>query len=149
MMQWHAHVTVAALAERNGSFLLVEEVQNGRTVLNQPAGHLERDETLLDATIRETREETAYSFTPEFIVGIYVYQSPDNGVTYLRVCFGGCCGALDPDQPLDAEINRVLWLDRDALLARADQHRSPLVMQCVNDFLAGQRYPMGLLQHSI
>jgi len=148
-MGWQAHVTVAAVIEIDGRFLLVEELQNGEIVLNQPAGHLEEGETLLAAAMRETHEETAYDFTPEFIVGVYVYRSTDNDITYLRVCFGGRCGTHYPDQPLDPAISAAIWLDRASLVARTGEHRGPLVLQCIDDFLAGQSYPMSLLHHLI
>ncbi|MEJ2345330.1 MAG: NUDIX hydrolase [Gammaproteobacteria bacterium] len=144
-MRWNPHVTVAALVEQSGKFLLVEERDGARIVYNQPAGHLEEGETLLDAVIRETREETARDFIPEALVGVYRYVSPGNGVTYLRFCFSGRCSEPRPGRQLDGEILRALWLDRESLLQRESRLRSPMVLRCIDDYRSGKHYPLALL----
>jgi 8-oxo-dGTP pyrophosphatase MutT (NUDIX family) len=141
-MRWNPEVTVAAVVEREGRFLMVEERISGRLVFNQPAGHLEDGETLVDAVIRETREETAWRLLPEAMVGVYLWRSPDNGRTFLRFAF---CGTVDdhrPEQPLDAGIQRAVWLRHDQLLAQASRLRSPLVLRCLDDYLLGTRQPL-------
>jgi 8-oxo-dGTP pyrophosphatase MutT (NUDIX family) len=135
-------VTVAAIVQREGRFLMVEERISGRLVLNQPAGHLEDAETLLEAAVRETREETAWRLHPEALVGVYLWRNPDNGRSFLRFAF---CGTVDdhrPGQPLDTGIQRALWLSREQLLAQPGRLRSPLVMRCLDDYLLGRRQPL-------
>jgi len=146
MMMWKPNVTVAAVVEREGKFLIVEELADEQIVYNQPAGHLDPGESLIDAAIRETMEETAWQFTPEALVGIYQWTSPKNNITYLRFCFHGQCLRHFPDRPLDTEIQRALWLSRDELLAKGDQIRSPMVLQVIDDYLAGKSYPLDVLQ---
>ena len=146
-MAWHAHVTVAAVITRGSQFLLVEEETAAGIVINQPAGHLEDGETLVQAVERETLEETTCRFSPEFIVGVYLLRGADNGITYLRVGFAGSCEDADPAGALDAEIIRTVWLDRAELQRCRERHRSPLVLRCVDDFLAGKRYPLALIDH--
>ncbi|OOG21206.1 NUDIX hydrolase [Thioalkalivibrio denitrificans] len=142
---WTPRVTVAAVVEREGRFLFVEESVAGETRINQPAGHLEDRESVLDAVVRETLEETAWRFTAEALVGIYRWRQGTSGETFLRFAFCGKVADHDDTRILDPEIRRVLWLDRDALLARRAQWRSPLVMRCVEDYLAGNRYPLEVL----
>jgi len=145
---WKPSVTVAAVVERDGRFLLVEEETVDGIRLNQPAGHLDPGESLLAAAARETLEETAFAFTPTQLIGVYLWRAtPPTGdaVTYLRFAFCGELGAHDPDRALDDGILRALWLTRDEIAARAAQHRSPLVQRCVDDYLAGVRYPLELL----
>jgi len=146
-MSWPLHVTVAAVVEQDGRFLLVQERVRGESVINQPAGHLEQDESLLEAVIRETLEETAWHFVPEELVGIYRWQHPQSGDTFLRFGFCGQLSGQDLQRSLDTGIEQVLWLTAQELAARAEQVRSPLVMQCINDYLRGQRYPLDLLQN--
>jgi len=146
-MVWKPDVTVAAVVERDGKFLFVEERASGRVVLNQPAGHLERDETLQAAVARETLEETGWTFVPREILGVYLWQPPHLAKTFLRVAFCGQLGGHDPARPLDHGILRTRWLDRENLMASQARHRSPLVARCVDDYLAGVRYPLGLLTH--
>jgi ADP-ribose pyrophosphatase YjhB (NUDIX family) len=132
-------VTVAAIVERDNRFLLVEERISGRLVLNQPAGHLEDRETLVEAVIRETREESAWRFHPEAMVGTYLWRNPHTGRSYLRFAF---CGSVDdhkPLQPLDTGIVRAVWLTHEQLLAQARRLRSPLVLRCLEDYLLGKR----------
>ncbi len=144
-MIWKPHVTVAALAERNGRFLMVEEEADGKIVYNQPAGHLDEGESLIEAVRRETLEETAWHFEPDAIVGIYRWISPDNHHTYLRICFAGICQKHEPTRALDQGILRALWLTRAELEGMKQQLRSPLVLRCLDDYLAGKRYPLALL----
>ncbi len=139
-------VSVAAIVERAGRFLLVEEViEQGRRVFNQPAGHLEPGETLLEGVCREVLEETAYRFEPHGLVGLYLYANPDSHITYLRVCFHGATVAHDPARSLDAEIVRAVWLTRDEILKRGDRLRTPLVLRCLDDYLAGRRFPLAVI----
>ena len=141
-MPLNPEVTVAAVVVREGRFLLVEERIQGRLVLNQPAGHLEDRETLIEAAIRETREETAWRFHPEALVGTYLWRNPVNGRGFLRFAF---CGEVDdhqPRQPLDTGIVRALWLTPAELQAQPARQRSPLVTRCIEDFLLGRRQPL-------
>jgi len=144
-MVWKPHVTVAAVVERDGAFLMVEEFCNGRVVINQPAGHLDEGESLLSAVQRETLEETAWRVRPTALTGIYQWQSPRNQKTYLRFCFAAEYLGHDPQRSLDEGILQAMWLTRDELVARVDSLRSPMVMQCIEDYLAGLRYPLNLL----
>jgi 8-oxo-dGTP pyrophosphatase MutT (NUDIX family) len=148
-MVWKPDVTVAAVAERNGQFLLVEERASGRVVLNQPAGHLEAGETFAEAVIREALEETGWVFRPESIVGVYVWQPEHVNRTFLRIAFAGSLESHDPGRPLDRGILRTKWLEREQLAAAQARLRSPLVLRCVDDYLAGTRYPIDLISHLI
>ena len=145
---WRPSVTVAAIIEREGRFLLVEEETSEGIRLNQPAGHLDPLETLEQAVVREVLEETAHDFTPHALVGMYMsrYTSKrrNTDVTYLRFTFCGVAGK-EYDQPLDDGILRTLWMTRDEMAACQERHRSPLVLTCVDDYLAGKRAPLDLL----
>ena len=143
----HLHLTVAAVVERHKRFLLVEEQVSGTEVINQPAGHVEPGESLLHAVVREMLEETAWTFDPAYIVGIYLWQHPEKDDRFLRVVFAGSVTAHDPERPLDDGILRTLWLSRERLLQRSAQLRSPLVMRAVDDYIEGQRYPVTMFQH--
>jgi ADP-ribose pyrophosphatase YjhB (NUDIX family) len=138
-------ITVAAVIERGGQFLLVEEEDEGRVVLNQPAGHLELHESLQDACRREVLEESAWDFEPRALVGIYLWRKPGSGPAYLRFAFCGEPGEQVPGRKLDAGIVRAVWLHSDEIRATAARHRSPLVLRCVEDYLAGRRYPLDAL----
>jgi 8-oxo-dGTP pyrophosphatase MutT (NUDIX family) len=144
-MVWKPRVTVAVVAEQQGRFLLVEETVDGRNVFNQPAGHLEDGESLVDAAVRECLEETAWRFVPEAIVGVYRWRSRRKQDTYLRVTFAGRCSEHLHDRPLDTDIVAAHWLGPDDIRARRSQLRSPLVMQSFNDYVQGRRYPLDLL----
>jgi len=148
-MVWKPDVTVAAVAERDGRFLLVEERASGRIVLNQPAGHLEDGESLLEAVVRETLEETAWDFLPKAVVGVYLWRPAPQGRSFLRITFSGELLAHDSSRTLDRGIIRTRWLRRDELLAPGARLRSPLVLQCVDDYLAGVRHPLSLLSHLV
>ncbi|MGH8581351.1 MAG: NUDIX hydrolase [Gammaproteobacteria bacterium] len=145
-MQRRPYVSVAAVIEREGRFLMVEErTDTGRTVLNQPAGHLEPRETLVQAVQREVLEETAWHFAPAGLVGLYLYHNPDADRSYLRVCFFGPVLAHEAERALDAEVLQCLWLDRAALAAMQGRLRTPLVNRCIDDYLAGRRFPLAVV----
>lgn len=125
---------------------MVEELtREGHRVFNQPAGHLEESESLLDAVIRETREESGWGFMPQALVGIYRWQVPPAETTYLRFCFYGSCHDHQPELPLDEGILRTVWLTRAELAANPQQLRSPMVLRCIDDYLAGLSYPLELI----
>jgi 8-oxo-dGTP pyrophosphatase MutT (NUDIX family) len=142
-------VTVAAIVERDGRFLLVEEHTPEGLRLNNPAGHLEPGESLLQGVVREALEETARAFVPEALVGVYLArlrrESTGEDVSYLRFAFCGTVGEVDSSRALDHGIVRTLWLTPQEIEASRDRHRSPLLWQCVADHLAGRRYPLELL----
>lgn len=145
---WKPSVTVAAVIERDAHFLLVEEETSDGIRFNQPAGHLDPGESLIEAVSRETLEETAHEFTPTALVGMYMsrYLSARTGeeVTYLRFAFTGHVGAA-LDRPLDVGILRTVWMTREEMQACREQHRSPLVLQCVDDYLQGRRSPLSVI----
>ena len=146
-MIWKPNTTVAAVVERDGKFLLVEEETADGVRLNQPAGHLEHGETLLHAVIRETNEETACRFTPEHLLGVYHWRHAAKDITYLRFAFTGTVSAPDPEQTLDDGILRAVWMTVDEIRASQAIHRSPQVLTCVEHYLAGQRFPLSVLTH--
>jgi len=135
-------ITVAAITETAGRFLVVEERVNHRLLFNQPAGHVERGETLLAAVTREAREETAWSFHPRELVGVYLWRNPVSGRAVLRFAFTGPVTQHDAAQRLDRGIVRTHWLTRTDLEERHSRLRSPLVLRCVDDYLAGRRGPL-------
>lgn len=146
-MIWKPNVTVAAVIERDAKFLLVEEETSQGLRFNQPAGHWEPGETLIEATIRETREESAYDFVPQHLTGIYSWRAPESNTTYLRFAFTGKLQSHHPEQKLDAGIVRAVWLTMDEIHDTQTRHRSPLVLRCCEDYLAGKRFPLELLVH--
>jgi len=137
---------VAAIIERDGRFLIIEEETSGGLKLNNPAGHLDPGESLPDACAREALEETAWHFKPTAMVGVYmarfVKQSDGEDITYLRFAFCGDLGAHEPGRPLDQGIVRTLWMTHEELKASAERHRSPMVLRCIEDYLAGVRIPL-------
>ena len=143
-MIWKPSVTVAAVIEKDGKFLFVEEMIDGRMVLNQPAGHLDPGESLVAACSREVLEETAHRVTPTALVGVYRWHYAAKDVTFLRFCF--CCSmnSVEKNRKLDKEIIAAVWLSPDELQARKAEHRSPLVQKCVADFLQNKRYPLAV-----
>lgn len=151
-VRWKPHVTVAAVIERAGRFLLVEEHTSHGLKLNTPAGHLDPGESLAEGCARETLEETAHHFRPTALLGIYMARfergTPDaqgqTDITYLRFAFAGELGAREPDRALDAGIVRTLWMTPQEIRASVQRHRSPLLLQCVEDHLAGRRHPLDL-----
>jgi 8-oxo-dGTP pyrophosphatase MutT (NUDIX family) len=151
-MIWKPDVTVAAVVEREGRFLVVEERVRSRLVINQPAGHLEKGESLVQAVIREALEETAWHFVPQTIVGIYLWNQAARSAegparTFLRVAFNGTVTHQEGGRTLDTGIERTLWLSREQLAAQPARLRSPLVLRCVDDYLAGHRFPLEVLTH--
>ena len=147
MRPWIPHVTVATVIEDNGRFLLVEELKGGRAVLNQPAGHLEPDESLIEAAIRGTLEETGYDVELTGVIGIYLYTAPSNGVTYQRVCFAGKPLHHDPERKLDHGIIGPQWLTRDEIIEQKPRWRSELLLQCIDDYLAGDLHSLSLIRN--
>jgi 8-oxo-dGTP pyrophosphatase MutT (NUDIX family) len=151
-MRWKPSVTVAAIIERDGRFLLVEEHTAEGLKLNNPAGHLDPGESPLEGCAREALEETTHGFTPTALVGVYLSRFkrtlPDQSaedITYLRFAFCGELGAAQTHLSLDEGIVRTLWMSPDEIRASADRHRSPLVLRCMEDYLRGQRYPVELV----
>ncbi len=144
-MVWKPRVTVAAVAENDGRFLMVEEHIHGKQRFNQPAGHLEDGENLVEAAVRECLEETAWQFQPEALVGIYRWRHPASQDTYIRVTFCGQCVQHHADSSLDTDITAAHWLTHEAIREREVQLRSPLVLRSLEDYLGGKRYPIELL----
>ncbi|MGY0556890.1 MULTISPECIES: NUDIX hydrolase [unclassified Lysobacter] len=148
---WQPDVTVATVVVRDGQLLMVEEASRGRLVLNQPAGHLEPDESLEDAALRETREETGWDVRLTCFIGAYQWKAPPGpdggeGRHYLRFAFAAEPVSHDPDRELDVGIARALWLAPADLQSQLDRHRSPLVWRAVVDYLTGRRHPLSLVQ---
>jgi 8-oxo-dGTP pyrophosphatase MutT (NUDIX family) len=145
-MRFTPHVTVATVIEDRGRFLLVEEMADGRAVFNQPAGHLEADESLIQAAVRETLEETGWDIELTGVTGIYLYTAPSNGITYQRVCFAAKALQQRPEHPLDDGIIGPRWLTRDELAAQPERWRSELVLRCIDDYLTGTSAPLSLIR---
>ena len=149
-MPSNAHITVAAVIQRDNKYLMVKEKANGLVVYNQPAGHWEVDETLIEAAKRETLEETAWEFIPKALVGIYRWKHPHKDEVFLRATFCGDAGTHHPDQALDDGILEAVWLSRDELIAMPEiERRSAMVLQSIDDFEAGKRFDLDLLQDII
>ena len=148
-MEWQPHITVATIVEDQGRFLFVEELKHGRAVLNQPAGHLDPNESLLDAAVRETLEETGWDIELTAVIGIYLYTAPSNGVTYQRVCFAGKPIKHHPERALDDGIIAARWLTRDELLAQRENWRSELIGQCLDDYSSGRLHSLELIRPSL
>ena len=146
-MIWTPHVTVAAVIERAGQFLFIEEDDEGVPVFNQPAGHWDPGETLVEASIREALEESACRFVPRHLLGIYGWRHAAADITYLRFAFCGDMDGFEEDRKLDKGILRALWMSADELRSHADRLRSPLVLRCVEDYVAGKRYPLDMVEH--
>ena len=138
-------MTVAAVVERDGRFLLVEEHTESGLLFNQPAGHLEANESMAQAVARETLEETAWEFTPEYLIGVYRWKRVHDDVTYIRFAFSGSLGTHHAGRSLDRGIVRAAWLSADEIRASRQRHRSPLVLRCLDDYLSGMRAPLELL----
>jgi len=145
-LRWKPNVTVAAVIEKDGRFLLIEEETADGLRLNNPAGHLDPGETPAEGCAREAMEESAYEFTATSLVGIYISRftrvRDNEDITYLRFAFAGEVGAHHPDRPLDDGIVRALWMTPDEIRACPERHRSPLLLRCLEDYLAGQRFPL-------
>ncbi len=146
-MTWKPNVTVAAVVQRDNKFLLVEEETDAGLAFNQPAGHLEENESLLQAVVREVLEETAYHFEPTGLVGIYQWTHPVKGITYLRFAFSGELTGYEAGRPLDTGIVAARWLSFDEVKSTQNRHRSPLILQCVEDLIAGQSFSLELIRH--
>ena len=144
---WLPHVTVATVVERNGRFLFVEEEADGDVVINQPAGHWERGETLMQGAARETLEETGWTVEISGLVGVYEYQPPHLDYGFVRFAFSARAVSHDATRPLDAGIKRWFWMDQHELQHEIYRHRSPMVQQCVEDYWMVRRYPLSLLNH--
>ena len=144
-MNWAPHVTVATIVERDGRFLLVYEEADGKQVYNQPAGHLDPIETLQEAAIRETLEETAWHVTLTGVVGVNLYEAPSNGVTYLRTTFIAEALNQDTERSLDTGIIEAVWLTYEEILERRAQLRSPMTLQIIDEYRAGRRFPMDVI----
>ncbi len=146
-MIWTPHATVAVIVEQGGRYLLVKEMSQGKVVYNQPAGHIEEDESIFDAATREALEESGWSITLKSVIGLYTYKAPSNGITYYRICFEAqavekVTNTLDPD------IISAHWLTYGEITAIEEQLRSPLVKTCIDDFRNNQRYPLSLISES-
>ncbi len=148
-MDWEPHVTVACIVERNGEFLIVEEESLGKRVYNQPAGHVESGETLVEAAIRETQEETGWKVEPTAVLGMYVHTSPHSQVTYYRTCFIANAIEHYPNQALDNGIIQALWLSPEVIKADPSRCRSPVVFKSIDDYLKGRNFPLDCIyEHS-
>lgn len=143
---WQPRVTVAAVIRHQDKFLLVEEKSDGRLVFNQPAGHWDEGETLVDAVAREVMEETGWEFRATQLLGVYNWTHPSSNTTYLRFAFTGELGAQKSPTPLDKDIVRAVWLSHDEVLQSRDKHRSPLILRCIQDYNTTRRYPLDLLR---
>ncbi len=146
-MIWKPNVTVAAVIEQDGKFLLVEEHTSQGLRFNQPAGHLEPDESLVSGVAREVLEESARDFEAQYLIGIYRWHAPSSDITYLRFAFGGRVIAHHPERKLDEGIVQAVWMSPDEIRATQSRHRSPLILRCVEDYLAGKRYPLEIITH--
>ncbi len=147
-MTWKPHATVAVVVEdEQGRFLMVEESSRGQIVFNQPAGHVEKDERILDAASREALEETGWQVRPDYFLGLYTFTAPANGVTYYRFCFAATALSRVTDN-LDDDIIAAHWLTLEELKDRKDKLRSPLVLQCIEDYRNGRRFPLDVIVES-
>lgn len=146
MTRFTPHITVATVVEKDGRFLFVKEHAEKRIVLNQPAGHLEMDESLIQAAIRETLEETGWDIEISYLLGIHLYTAPSNNVTYQRVCFAGRALQQRPNYTLDQGIIGPVWLTRDELLEQHELWRSPMVLRSVDDYLSGTRFSLDIFK---
>lgn len=143
-MTWPPHITVACIIEQNRRFLMVEEMSQGRLVYNQPAGHLEPGETLQQAAVREAYEETGWHVQPSHVLGVSKYRAP-NDTLYYRTTFIATAIKQDPEAVLDDGIEQALWLSYDQLRDNIEKLRSPLVLKNIEQYLAGQRFPLTLI----
>jgi len=146
-MTWRPDLTVASIVQRDDRFLIVEERISERLVFNQPAGHVEDGESIIAATIRETLEETAWHFVPRHLLGVYLWRNPNTGRSFLRVALSGDVDGHDPQRRLDRGIVAAHWMTREQLLAQSARLRSPLVLRCIDDHLAGHQHDLDALTH--
>jgi 8-oxo-dGTP pyrophosphatase MutT (NUDIX family) len=145
---WYPHLTVATIVERSGKYLIVEELSDGIKVFNQPAGHLEQNETLVEAAVRETLEETGWHVKVDALVGFFMHTSGANNITYFRCCFIATALEHDKNYSLDEGIIGPVWLTLDQLKQHKHKLRSPLVLQCIEDYEAGKRFSLDSISHS-
>lgn len=145
--EWYPHLTVATIVENNGNFLIVKELSDGKIVLNQPAGHVDENETLIEAAVRETLEETGWHVQIDALVGFYMYTSPDNGTTYFRALFAATALEEEQNYTLDEGILAAQWLSLEEIRQQQPILRSPMVLQCVEDYLTGKRLPLDCISH--
>ncbi|PHR49415.1 NUDIX hydrolase [Cycloclasticus sp.] len=148
-MIWKPNVTVASIVELDGKFLMVEEESPVGPVLNQPAGHLDPNESMENAVIRETLEETGYRFTPEVIIGSYLWHNTDNETTYYRSTYAGSVCHKEVSTELDEGIIRALWMSLDEIKANTGRLRSPIILESLNDYLSGVSYPLSIIKSYI
>jgi len=148
-MIWKPNVTVASIIEHAGKFLMVEEHSSAGPVINQPAGHLESNESMQEAAIRETLEETGYHFTPCAFIGSYLWHNQDNETTYFRTTFSGTVCHERIEKQLDEGIIRPLWMTREDIVDNQKRLRSPIILESIDDFLAGKTYPLDLVKQHI
>ncbi len=146
-MIWRPDLAAAAIVERDNRFLIVEERIRGTLLFNQPAGHVDDGESLIDAAVRETLEETAWHIVPRALLGVYLWRNPATGHSILRVAITGEATRHEPDRELDHPVVAAHWLERGQLLAQPGKLRSPLVMRCIDDYLAGQRHELSALNY--
>lgn len=144
---WQPHIVVAAVVEREGRFLFVEEMIGGELRVNQPAGHWERGETLFEGVKREALEETGWDIEPTAFLGVYAWQPETLPYAFVRFAFVAQALRHHPERPLDEGILRAVWLTPEELRACAAQHRGPAVLRCVEDYRAGRVHPLSLVQH--
>lgn len=148
MNSFEPHITVATVVEQQGQFLFVHELQKNQLVYNQPAGHVEINETLIEAAVRETLEETAWHVEITDYIGLYVYQPSCDNKIYYRHCFAARPLRHETGQALDIGIAAAVWFSADDIMAKAHEHRSPLLARCLQDYLSGRRLPLdSIYQH--
>ncbi len=146
-MIWRPDLAAAAIVQQGNRFLIVEERIRGALLYNQPAGHVDDGESIIDAVVRETLEETAWHFVPRALLGIYLWRNPANGHSILRVAIIGDVTGHEAGRKLDHPVVAAHWMEREALLAQPGKLRSPLVMRCIDDHLAGQRHDLSALNY--
>jgi ADP-ribose pyrophosphatase YjhB (NUDIX family) len=144
---WRPHVTVACVVAMGERYLMVEEEVAGRLVYNQPAGHLDDHESLAQAALRETLEETGWTVELQHLIGVHQWRSTEHGDAVVRFSFAARAVSHDPDRPLDSDIRRALWLTRDEIAALGERLRSPMILQSIDLWLGGQRLPLDILSH--
>jgi 8-oxo-dGTP pyrophosphatase MutT (NUDIX family) len=146
-MIWRPDLAAAAIVQRDDRFLVVEERIRGKLLFNQPAGHVDDGESIVDAVVRETLEETAWHFVPRSLLGIYLWRNPATAHTILRVAIIGDVTGHEPGRALDQPVVAAHWMERDSLLAQPGRLRSPLVMRCIDDYLSGHRHELSALNY--